>query len=562
MVTLEAPVAHRTFDPLACDSAGHSVCYGPVTASRDTPASRLSDERFDVLVIGAGITGACIALEASSRGLRVALVDRNDFGAGATANCLRIVHGGLRYLQHLDFRRARESIRERRMWLRSAPHLVDPLPTVVPTIRGTFPPRPLLAAALTVNDLLSADRNVGVNADRHLPDFRALTRDETRELVPYFDDARLTGGVLFHDALMYSPERLTLEVIGAARSRGAIAANHTALDSVRRETDGFTSMLRDLISGDQFAVRSKSIVNATGANVNDVVHTITGAAPRQPTRYSIAMNLVTARPWEGPAFATMGGLGDPDRLIETGRRLFVVPWRGQQLFGTAHFPFTGNESSPTLPDELLDAFLRELREGTPSMDVSRDDVRVVQWGLLPVAGDDPHRVRLLKRHTVIDHAAEGAPGAWSVVSIKFTNARHVASDVVDRLTSRRRSSDEVLPLPGRIADSVPSVVDAARRQHPALPADVVEHLVRSYGTRFEHVIQLAHRLPGGLDRVSPAAPVIAGQLAFGALEEDGRTEDDLLWRRTELGARGLVTPDARRAAREALRTAGHPVTAS
>ncbi|HEX6313957.1 MAG TPA: FAD-dependent oxidoreductase [Gemmatimonadaceae bacterium] len=531
-------------------------------ASRDaphiavTPASRLSDRTFDVLVAGAGITGACIALDASARGLRVALIDRGDYAGGATANCLRIVHGGLRYLQHLDLRRARESIRERRLWLRAAPHLVEPLPTVVPTVRGVFPSRSLLVTALAANDLLSADRNSGVNQDRRLPAFQVLSREETRRMVPLLDDARLTGGVLFHDAVMYSPERLTLEVIEAARIHGAVTANHTALVATRRDHAGFTSTLRDAIAGDEFTIRSTFVVNATGAHVNHVARILTGAPPQRRTKYSLALNLVTSRPWAGPAFAIAGGGGDPDRVIDSPRRLFVVPWRGQQLVGTAHAPFHGDESTPTLPDELVEGFVREVNGGTPAVALTPDDVKVVQWGLLPVAGDDTDRVRLLKQHAVVSHAAEGVPGAWSVVSIKFTNARHVAADVVNRLTSRRTGIGGVLPLPGRLPGAVSDTVETACRAHPDVPADVVEHLVRSYGTRFGRVIELARLTRGGFDRLHAAAPVIAAQLAFGASDEEARTEDDLLWRRTELGARGLITSDARRAARAVLGTDG------
>jgi glycerol-3-phosphate dehydrogenase len=534
-----------------------------VPAFRDTPAARLDNANVDVLVVGAGITGACVALEASVRGLRVALIDHADYGGGATANCLRIVHGGLRYLQHLDLARARESIRERRMWLRSAPHLVEPLPTVVPTMRGVFPPRSLFAAALAGNDLLSFDRNAGVNIDRRLTGFRVLSREETRAQVPELDHPAVTGGVLFHDAVMYSPERLTLEVIDAARAAGTIAANHTAIESTRRGPAGFTIALRDALTGDRFEVQCKQVVNATGASVHAVAAVLTGTKKREAIGYSFALNLVTSRQWTGPAFAVAGGAGDPDRVVDAARRLFVVPWRGQQLVGTAHFPMTGTVAPSTLPDEFVDAFLQELATGSPRIHLTSDDVRVVQWGLLPVVGADASRVRLLKRHQITDHSADGAPGAFSVVSIKFTNARRVATDVVDRLTSRRSGFGGVLPLPGRVAEPIASFVDGARRQHPALPPDVVEHLVRSYGIRFERVIDLAHRMPGGFERIVPGAPVISAQLGYGAAEEDGRTEDDLLWRRTELGARGLITDAARQHARSAIRFAGrHQVRSS
>jgi glycerol-3-phosphate dehydrogenase len=545
---------------VSCDAIRRTISYGTVLPSRGSPLSQLGDAELDVLVVGAGISGACIALEAATNGLRVGVVDRGDYGGGATGNCLRIVHGGLRYLQHADLRRARISTAERSMWLRSAPHLVEPLPVVVPTLRGRFPPRWMLAGALAVNDALGADRNDGLDADRQLPGARVLSRAECLTMVPALDHPHVTGGALFHDAVMYSPERLTLEVIEAAVRAGAAAANHVAFDEARRTRDGpVTCRLRDMITGDVAEVRTRWIVNATGAWVGDVARRITGRPAAEPPSYSIAFSLVTGEPDSGPAFAVSGGAPDPDRVGGSGaRQLFVLPWRGQRLYGTAHFPFHGDPAAPVLPDTLVEQFLEELDAATPRLSLTPTAIRLVPWGLLPVAGPATERVRLLKHHRIVDHSTEGASHVLSVVSVKFTTARRLAADVVDRIIGRRveRAAPIRLALPGRLPEDVTASLASARAQHgPDVPDDVLEHLLRSYGTRHVDVIALARNVDGGLERVAEGAPVIRAQLHYGARFEQARTVDDLAWRRTELGPRGLVTDDVQRQAQRAIEAA-------
>jgi glycerol-3-phosphate dehydrogenase len=527
--------------------------------SRSTPVADLADAEFDVLVVGGGITGACIALDAASRGLRTALVDRGDFGGGATQNCLRIVHGGLRYLQHLDLRRSRESSIERGMWLRSAPHLVEPLPIVVPTLRGAYPNRWMLGAGLAVNEALSVDRNREVEGDRRIPRARVLSRAECLTMIPALDHPRIAGGVMFHDAIMYSPERLALEVIEAAGAAGASTLNYIEFEEPVLGSGRIAgARLRDCLTSETAELRTRWIVNAAGAQAGAVAARLTRAAGRVAVGYSIALNLVTRQPASGPAYTVLGGIGDPDRVMRgRARQLFVVPWRGQRLIGTAHFPYAGDPARAELSAQCVERFLEEVRGASPPLGVTAEDVRVVQWGLLPVAGPAAtEHVRLLKRHRILRHDAEGTPGAVSVVSVKFTTARRVAREVVDGLTGERRSDANApsLTLPGKLARDVETVVSGARSRYGGvLPQDVLEHLVRAYGSRYERIIELAQRIDGGGNRLSADAPVIFAQLVYGAAEERARTADDLLWRRTELGARGLAGADAVRAAERALR---------
>jgi glycerol-3-phosphate dehydrogenase len=545
------------------------------TGSRNLVVEALDGASLDVLVVGGGIVGACAALDAASRGMAVGLVDRGDFGGGATANCLKIVHGGLRYLQHADLRRMRESIEERSIWLRSAPHLVEPLPVVMPTYRRRFPPRWALAVALAINEAVSVDRNRALDPDRVIPLSRVLSRGEVGALVPELEANQLTGGILFHDAIMYSPERLTLEVLAAARAAGAHTANHVELEAPIVAGGRVTgARLRDRITSSQLEVRARWIINATGSAVPHVAARLVGrtptreSAPASAIRYSVALNLVTRQPARRTAFTIAAGAPDPDRVVRSGpRQLFVVPWRGQSLVGTAHLPYDGDPAGFAVTDEHVETFLAEVAGATPGLGLDRDQVALVHGGLLPVAeGAGGAGVRLLKRHRIIDHAADGVAGALSVVSVKFTTARRVAAEAVARIAGDRRrrparTRPTRLQLPGAPAGTMAGLATEAHRRHGDLvAADVLDHLLRSYGARYEQVLDHRHTVAGWDDRVVPGAPVIHAQLVHGAVAELARTVDDLLWRRTELGARGLVTPAARERAERVLATLGRGVS--
>jgi glycerol-3-phosphate dehydrogenase len=508
----------------------------------------------DVLVVGAGVVGAFAALEAARRGLRTVLVDAGDFGGGASANCLKIVHGGLRYVQHLDVRRMRESIAERRMWLRSAPHLVEPLPVMMPTRRGLFPPRWALAAALAVNEAVSADRNRGVPADRRIPRARVLSPSASAHLVPAVAGNGLTGGVLFHDAVMYSAERLTLEVVLAARAAGALVASYTEfMEAMCQGGRVRGARLRDTLTGSETELAAAWVINTAGAAAPEVARRITGADPLRAQRWSVALNLVTRLPPPSVAYTVSAAAPrDSHRVVQGGtRQLFVVPWRGQTMVGTAHLPYDGDPAAFRLREEHVEAFLAEVATASPPLGLSRDDVLLVHHGLLPVPAADASGVQLLKRHQLLDHAADGAAGALSALSVKYTTARRVAVELLDRVAPATAPADP-RPFPGG------SGLDRASRaleEVGDLAGDSREHLLRSYGGQVGPLLDLRRQLPAWGRRVVPGAPVIFGQLVHGALAEAARTAADLIHRRTELGPRGLDNDVVRAAAREALEVA-------
>lgn len=518
----------------------------------------LAADTFDVTVIGGGIVGACTAWDAALRGLRTALVDAGDFGSGTSGNSLKVVHGGLRYLQHLDVRRMRQSIRERSTWLRIAPHLVEPLPVLVPTRgygrQGAAP----LRAAVAISDLLGWDRNDGLVPERRLPAGRLLTRRECLELAPQLEATPFSGGVLFHDAQMYSPERVVLEVVQAAAAAGATVANYVACERAAEARSGSrTLVLRDAATGERFRVRSRVTVNATGPLVARVATRLGVTHPAMP-RYSVALNLVLPYAGHRAAFSFEADARDPDvRLARGGRQLFAVPWRGRTLIGTAHYAFAGDPRSFRVSRRFADRFVQEVSSAWPGGELDGDAVQLVLAGYLPDAAGGEGGVRLLKRHRIADHAAQGRPDLISVVSVKFTTARLLAEEVVDLVLKKLerapiRSATARTPLPGGGAAPEELLRRASARCGQRAPAEVVAHLVRTYGTRYERVLELVGEDRRLGERVVAGSPVIRAQLVHAVRAELARTAEDLLRRRTELAAVGADSAEARRWAESAL----------
>ncbi|HEY2895661.1 MAG TPA: FAD-dependent oxidoreductase, partial [Gemmatimonadaceae bacterium] len=275
----------------------------------------LAGGSYDVLVIGGGIVGACVARDAARRGLEVALIERQDFGGGISWNSLKIVHGGLRSLQRLDVRQARAFVRERRAWLRIAPHLVEPISFVVPTRGAGSESGMLMRAALALNDLVSRDRNDGVLPSRRIPDGRMLSREEMRALAPaHFPE--YSGGALFHDAQLYSAERLVYAVLADAERAGATIVNYAeAVAPLQVNGSLAGAIVEDHITGERCEVRGAMIVNAAGASAARVADLLTGRGGEAQPMTGIALNLMLAGDGLTTGFTLVANTGGRARRL-------------------------------------------------------------------------------------------------------------------------------------------------------------------------------------------------------------------------------------------------------
>ena len=505
---------------------------------------RLSDRTFDLLVVGGGVTGAFVAREATRAGLATALVEQEDFAAGATGYSLNIIHGGLRHLARGDLGAWRRSRHALATWRRVAPHLVAPLPVVVPVAGAASALVPLVRTAAGLRDLIaSSEASSGVSASP-----RTLSAERA---------SRVTGGLLrerggsalhFHDGVLYSPGRVVVGALRDAAGSGCVVANHARAEigpgpgSDRREI-----RVRDRLDGRETTVDARLVVDATGAY------------GRSDESCVLAFNLVLP---DLGLRAAVAVASDAARSGEPGargrRRLLLVPWRGRTLAGTAYRAVSpadaaryrdgagGRADPPGLADSAR-SFLRELRQACPTLDLEPDDVLAVSAALLPADRSG----RSLTSPRLADDVAGGRP-TIRVRTEKFTTAPLLAADVVAaacrRLGRPRAGAPGAEPLPGGDGWR-PTLIEEVRASvGPHWPAEVVEHVARSYGGEWKRL--LPHVEAGEDDaprRVVSGAPVLEAQLRLAVEEEMALEVDDLL-RRSELEATGRADDPAREAA--------------
>ena len=510
----------------------------------------LANTQFDLLVIGAGIYGATLAWDAAQRGLSVAIIDRGDFGGATSFNSLKTVHGGLRSLQRAAFSDMREFIRERRALCRIAPHLVHPLPFIVPTYRHPMRNGPLMRAVLAVNDLVAHDRNALPDPSKHLLASRVVSREECLHLNPVIDPRGVTGGAIWYDCQMYSADRVTLSFLLSAAHAGAAAANYVeATEFLGDGTRIIGVQARDRLGDQRFDVRAALVVNAAGPWAWSLLDRLGARRPAAPDHgFSRAMNVIT-----GPVDSThgLGGLVD-------GRFLFIAPWRDCAIIGTTHDPHDGGADDLTVRRRDVEAFLADARRAFPLAGLTADAVRLVHRGLLPAAAGPGGHTRLVKHSLIVDHRRDGLDGLMTVLGARYTTARATAARAVDlacALLGRRAAPcrTDVAPLAGGNIERFADYERAALASAPAgITADTLQRLVRCYGTDHAALTSLIQHAPPLGAPLSPACPVTRAEIAHAARHETAVHLADAVIRRTDAGSAGHPGRDAVRAAADVM----------
>ncbi|MDZ7295342.1 MAG: glycerol-3-phosphate dehydrogenase/oxidase [candidate division KSB1 bacterium] len=510
----------------------------------------LSDHVFDVLIIGGGIYGATAAWEASLRGLSVALIERGDFASGTSANSLKIIHGGLRYLQHLDLKRVRESVRERRILLSIAPHLVHPLPCVMPTYGHLMKGSEVMRLGLLANDLLSFDRNRLADPDKWIPAGRVISRKQVLELLPGIDPAGVTGGACWTDAQMYNSERVTLGFLFSAAREGAQLANYVeATRLLCKEGRVIGVHARDSLSGATFDIRARVVVNAAGGWVNELL--AASGLPQVPMRLSTAMNIIVRRQLlDGYAAGVYGRFSYPTPKggLYGGRHvLFMAPWRGRTIIGTFHRPYHDAQVRLVVTEQEVEQFLQEVNSAYPGAPLHAEEVLFVHKGFLPMDGINPKtgEVVLTKHYRLHDHGRAGGPeGLISVVGVKYTTARDVAEKLIDMALRKlghepTPSASRARPLMGGEITRFSSFLEeATARTRDSLTPEQVRHLVFTYGSEYQRILAYGKEDAELLRPVHGAGEVLQAEVVHAAREEMACTLSDALLRRTDLGSAG------------------------
>jgi glycerol-3-phosphate dehydrogenase len=394
-----------------------------------------AEETYDLIIIGGGIYGVMLSFEASKRGLKSLLLEKADFGGATTYNCLRILHGGFRYLQSLDLHRIRESVAERSWFLKTFPDLVVPLPCLMPLYgKGLHRPS-ILRLALRVNDFLSRHRNNGVSAKCLLPDGRIISADETNDICHLIDLKDLKGGAVWYDAHMQDSERIVIELLEWSCENGASALNNVEAEELLLDGKKVSGVCaRDLESDTIHEFKSGVVINAAGPWCRELAAQFDRDIPELFIS-SIAWNVLFNR----PAISSHVVAVAPQK--PNAQTYFLVPWKDKLLAGTGHAPWNAGSENPIPNDTMLNSFIEVLNLAVPSLNVSSNDIEHVFSGLLPVKKSGS--VDLTKREKILHHADHNGPqGLYSISGIKFTTSRLVAEKTIKRIYPEQNILDK------------------------------------------------------------------------------------------------------------------------
>jgi glycerol-3-phosphate dehydrogenase len=494
----------------------------PSPFDRRTALARLADEEFDLLVIGGGITGAGVALDAAARGLRTALVERDDFASGTSSKSSKLVHGGLRYLQQREFALVYENLAERQHLLDNAPHLVHPLAFLIPLF-GKEGVVNKTVARLYSNALWLYDLTGGLRIGKL---HKRVTRDEALAHVPTLDTSRLVAGFLYYDA-QTDDARLTLTIARtAAVDFGAVMANHTSVTELLKDGSGRVAGAR-LDNGVQ--VRARATVNAAGVWSDDVRALDEG---RHPQSLRPAKGIHVTVPWSKvrcDIAAVVPVRGDA-------RSIFLIPWNDRVYIGTTDTDYDGPLDDPTCTpadiDYLLDAVNAALVEP-----LSRRDVLGTWAGLRPLVRDakSEKTADLSRRHAV----GRSASGVITVTGGKLTTYRRMAADAVDAAVATlskghrihlRHSPTKHLPLHGANGSAALLAPGVAARL--GATDALLHHLVGRYGTDARTLLAMLRAQPALAEPLVPTLSYLKAEALYAARYEMATTVDDVLSRRT------------------------------
>ena len=489
---------------------------------RTAALAAMSAAELDVLVIGGGVVGAGCALDAATRGLSVGLVEAQDWASGTSSRSSKLIHGGLRYLEMLDFRLVREALKERGLLLdRLAPHLVRPVPFLYP-LTGHVWERAYAGSGVALYDGMSVSSGQG----RGLPAHRHLTRRHALRIAPSLRKESLVGAIQYYDAQV-DDARFVATLVRSAAGYGAYAANRARVVGFLREGERVTgAIVRDELTKAEHHIRAKQVINATGVWTDDVQEMV-GERGKFHVRASKGVHLVVPR----DRIQSDSGI-----ILRTEKSvLFIIPWGRHWIIGTTDTAWQLDKENPAATAADIDYVLAHVNRvlKTP---LGRADVEGVYAGLRPLLAGESDETSKLSREHLVAHAV---PGLVVVAGGKYTTYRVMAQDAVDAAVhglDRRVPASVTQSVPLLGADGFPALWNARGRLAASAGLHVawIEHLLRRYGTAVAEVLELVRQEPELGRPLEGAADYLRAEVVYAATHEGALDVEDVLTRRTRI----------------------------
>jgi glycerol-3-phosphate dehydrogenase len=500
---------------------------------------QFDNELFDVLIIGGGIHGAATAKECSCRGLKTALIEKNDFGGETSANSLKIIHGGLRYLQHLNIKRMRESVISRRIMSRLAPHYVKPLGCVIANTGCSLRSNLLMWIALKLNDCIAIDRNKGLEKQCWIPGGRIIPLTRCKELFPAVDWTGMTGGSSWFDAIAQNTERLTLTFIKEAVQNGAKVANYVKMQNFLIQNGTVAGCVAvDTLHNHSVTINARVVV-ITGGPWNNSLLEKANIADKKHPHWAKAINIIVRKPLF-PQYA-IGLTGEADYqdqdsiLKKKGRFFFFVPWRGYTMIGTTYKKIDHPPGQVKAEKRDIDEFIAEVNSIYPAAQLTFGDVTNVHAGLVPMSshhGDKNGEIQLEKETTIMTYGSgiDNLKGLITVKSVKFTTAPVVAMETCSKIIDLIKKKSKSQPAQKPLLFLESSVSQTSSPQFA--------YLQERYDKDYLNVLQYVMK---NAEMVSINPPLCLGEIDYFLQQEMAFKVSDVVFRRSELATADCPT---------------------
>ena len=501
---------------------------------RDLQAIR--SRAYDLIVIGGGINGAATARDAALRGLSVLLLEKNDFAGGTTSWSSRLVHGGLRYLEYFEFHLVRESLREREILLRTAPHLVKPIQMTIPIYGSGARSYWEIQAGMVLYDILSYDKT--------LPNHRMLSSAKMRQLFREVDPEDSRGAAQYYDGQVEYAERLCLEILLDAQVAGADVLNYAAVTSLQRQGDRITGLTAyDQIFQQEFAVTLSDygvVVNTSGPWVDRVL-----GLGQQDDKAAPVGRAPKIGGTKGSHIVVDRFPGAPDTALyveakSDGRPYFILPWCGQYLIGTTDLKYTGDLDRVKADNEEVDYLITETNRVLPTARLTREHIRFTYCGVRPLPYSEGKKAGSITRaHILYDHTKEGVSNLVSLIGGKLTTHRQVGEEMTDWAFKKLGKAAAASPtrhraLPGCIWPDDERIEAVHKRYRTYVNTDSLDYLFNVYGARAADVLALTDTATDLAEKLIDGQPNIRAEVVFAIRHEMAQTLLDITRRRTML----------------------------
>jgi len=496
-----------------------------------------TEKEYDIIVIGGGITGAAVAYDAASRGLAVALVEKDDFGSKTSSATSKLIHGGLRYLANFELSLVRESLKERRILENIAPNFVYPIANMIvfnsPAMKKQ---RYLLKIGMVLYDILSFDKKFTWDKSKKLPSHKSFSRKETVKNEPALDSKELGGSLVYYDCASIAPERLTLAFIKSAAIKGADIANYMEMTGFIVNNNKIEGVnLTDKIKNRTSTIKGRLTINCAGPWADRVLSLTGTEEHKEILRRSEGIHIITKKILNKYLVTSS---------TPSGRHIFIIPWRGYSLIGTTDREYIGSPDDWKIKKESVLELIEDVNASFgEKIKISYEDVLYCYGGLRPLVEDQTEDVyESSRKYEIFDNITDGFDGLITVEGGKYTTSRNLAENVMKIACKKLgvpdgKAGTDKDYLYGSEIEDIEAFVNFCKTKYSNLPAGTVDYLSRVYGTEIHDMLAVMHKDKTLVEPLTKEGE-IGAEIVYAVEHEMAFKLNDILFRRTGLGTLG------------------------